>query len=235
MTDTEPRAPSLSRRIQFVLASNLGPWLVRGLCGSVRWSWDVHDTTARHLDAGRNALYAHWHGHLLSLTYTHRNRGIVVLVSRNDDGELITRVLDGMGFDTARGSTSRGGSAAMKALLRAAREGRSVGITPDGPRGPRHQVQDGVTVLAALSGLPIIPLAASASALWRLPSWDRFEIPRPFARGAVVMDELLWVPREATREEARWRSRIRETLMRTTERAERLARGEPFEEMAGAS
>lgn len=177
------------------------------------------------MDAGNPIIYAFWHGCLLPLTYTHKHLGIDVLVSQNKDGELIARVLHGLGFHTIRGSTSRHGAGALKALVRASRAGRTVGITPDGPRGPRHEVQDGVVFLAAMTGTPIVPLAADAHPAWRLRSWDRFLVPRPFGRGNVVLGPLRRVPRHAATSPGEWRDTIRSDIHDAAARARDNVRG----------
>ena len=215
-----PRNPL--ERVQFFVAETLGPLAVRGIGRSMRWTWKVHPDTAAKLEEGRPVIYAHWHGRLLPLVYTHRGLRIQVLVSWNKDGELITRVIERLGFRTVRGSSSRGARAALKAMVRQGREGCAMAITPDGPRGPRHEVQDGVVVVAALTGIPVIPTAASADRAWILRSWDRFFIPKPFSRGSVVMDEPIQVPRDAVDDVDTWRLRIRDSLRAATAEADRM-------------
>lgn len=132
-------------------------------------------------------LYAFWHARQLPLVFTHRGRGIVVLVSRHRDGELITRILARFGFGTARGSSTRGGEAAVLGLRTAAQAGRCIAITPDGPRGPAGEAKPGVAFLAAQLGVRVVPVATGARDAWVLRSWDRFRVPKPFARVVVVL------------------------------------------------
>lgn len=134
-----------------------------------------------------NAVYALWHEHLLPLSVLHRGQGAVALVSRHRDGEILARVLERLGYGSARGSTTRGGAAAFRALVRAGREGRPLAVTPDGPRGPRRSAGPGAARVAAAAGLPLVPVAAAARPAWRLSTWDRFLVPAP---GATV-----WVAR----------------------------------------
>ncbi len=112
-------------------------------------------------------------------------------------------MVEGWGYETVRGSTSRGGGAALRGLVKAARSGRSLAITPDGPRGPRQRLQPGVITAAQMTGLPIIPLAGGASRAWWPGSWDRFCIPKPFARVRVLYGEPRYVARDATAAELR--------------------------------
>jgi lysophospholipid acyltransferase (LPLAT)-like uncharacterized protein len=137
------------------------------------------------------ALYALWHEHLLPMAYLHREQGAMAMVSQHRDGEILARVLTGLGYRVARGSTSRGGSSAFRTLVRAGRSGLPVAVTPDGPRGPRRRAGPGATRVAAAAGIPVIPVAAAARRGWRLESWDRFLIPAPgtvvfVARGAPL-------------------------------------------------
>lgn len=145
---------------------------------------------------GQPVIYVLWHGRLLPLTYGRRGEGVVALISRNRDGEYIARIVERWGFETVRGSSSRGGMAALRDLVRKVREGKSIAITPDGPRGPREQMKPGAVILAQLSGAPIIPAAASAERAWWFGRWDRFLIPQPFSRIRVAYGEPLFVPRQ---------------------------------------
>ncbi len=144
-------------------------------------------------------IYATWHGRLLLLPYLYGHRGAHVLTSRSRDGELVTRWIRRFGLDPVRGSSSRGGADALRVLARALRAGREVVVVPDGPRGPREVLKPGVIALARLSGVPIVPMAVSASREWRLRSWDEFRIPRPFARCVVRFGEPIHVSRSADR------------------------------------
>jgi hypothetical protein len=139
-------------------------------------------------------VYAFWHSHQLSALWHFRRSGAAILVSASKDGEYIARVARSVGFLPLRGSSSRLGAPGLKALIETARSGRTVAITPDGPRGPRHSIGPGVLALAQKSGYPIIPFAVGLSSFWELPSWDRFRIPKPFSRGYSCWGEPLHVP-----------------------------------------
>lgn len=151
----------------------------------------------RFRDRGEPVILAFWHQQILPLAHYHRNEGIVVLVSQHKDGEYIARVIERRGFRTVRGSSTRGGAGGLKGLVRAARDGLDLGITPDGPKGPAREVKGGTLVAAQLSGLPIVPLAAGGARVWTLGSWDRFMIPKPFARIGVCYGAPVFVPRDA--------------------------------------
>ena len=115
------------------------------------------------------------------------------MVSQSRDGEMISRTIKQFGFEAVRGSSSSGGSSALLALIKKLSEGADVAISPDGPRGPRYNLQMGVIHLAQKSGHPIVPVATSASKSLRLKSWDGFMIPLPFSRGALIYGDPLEV------------------------------------------
>ena len=148
---------------------------------------------------GTPVIFVFWHGQLLPLIHYHRHEGIVVLVSEHADGEYISRVIRRNGFRTVRGSSTRGGINGLKALVRAARQGRDLALTPDGPRGPARVFKPGALAAARLGGLPIIPMAMGASSGWRLRSWDGFMVPRPLSTITIEYGPPVHVPRDADR------------------------------------
>jgi len=149
-------------------------------------SWRIRHVDGENVDAARSGgtpvLFAFTHGVLLPLVFTHRGREARVLISQSRDGEIITRIIRRFGFLAIRGSSSRGGQRALLEMVAAAREGHDLGITPDGPRGPRGSVEPGVVRIAAEAGIPIVPMGVSADRAWRARSWDRFLVPKPWAR-----------------------------------------------------
>lgn len=183
---------------EFLLKSGslLGAGLLTTLGTTWRVTWVGKEHVADLERRGLNWIYAFWHGWLLGLIYTHRKRGIRVLVSTHRDGELVARVITRLGFGAVRGSTTRGGGRALFTLA-ALRDEAPLGVAPDGPRGPARRVHAGVIYLAQRSGLPIVPLTSAANPCWRASSWDRFAVPLPFARCAVGYGEPLWVPSQA--------------------------------------
>ena len=171
-------------------------------------------------------IYAFWHGRLLVPALTHGRRHVRIMVSEARDGEWVTAMIERMGFTAVRGSTSRGGRAALKQIVADARKGYPVAITPDGPRGPLGSVGPGTLFLARMTGLPILPAGITARGRWELPSWDRFQIPKPFATVVLLAAEPVIVPRRVGEEELeRYREKLRESLFRVNARAERIAGG----------
>jgi lysophospholipid acyltransferase (LPLAT)-like uncharacterized protein len=119
---------------------------------------------------------------MLPLIHLHRGEGVVILASEHGDGEYISRIAARMGLGASRGSSTRGGEKGLRGLLRSLQEGTTVAITPDGPRGPARKLKKGALVAGQLSGAALVPISVEASSSWRLSSWDRFVIPKPFAR-----------------------------------------------------
>ncbi len=141
---------------------------------------------------GHPCVYALQHRDLLLLTLQRIDCGIAVMVSRSRDGELIARPLARLGFLPVRGSSSRGGSSALKDLLGLART-HSLAITPDGPKGPAGSIQQGILQLALLARVPIIPVAAAADRQWVLNSWDSFRLPKPWSKLTASYGREIWV------------------------------------------
>jgi len=205
--------------LKFQAAGVLGTGLLGALFATTRVE-RVHPNYYRDLqESGQNFIFVLWHGQLLPLTHYHRHEGVVVLVSEHADGEYITRVLEHNGYDTVRGSSTRGATRSLKALIRAARAGRTLAVTPDGPQGPPQVMKPGAVAVAQATGLPMVPVAVGSSSGWRFRSWDRFLVPKPLARITIEYGAPVRVDRHASRDglEAVRRS-VQETLNEMTAR-----------------
>lgn len=176
--------------ISFVAAN-----FIRGLRATVRLRHHGDERMREWERRGEHFILAFWHRHLLLMPYAYQGKGISVLVSQSTDGELIARTVARLGIDSSRGSSSRGGAVGMRSLLRKAAEGWDIAFTPDGPRGPLREVQPGVILAAAATGLPIQPVALAATRRKELRSWDRFVVPKPFSTVHFVYGEPLAVER----------------------------------------
>ena len=190
--------PEVNRRITW--SSRLGAAFIQAVARTWRFRVVNESAAKQERAAGRPVVMALWHGEMLPLLFYHRNRQIAVLVSEHGDGEIIARILDEFGFRLVRGSSSRGAARALIAVDRELQAGYDVGITPDGPRGPRHSVAPGALLAAHRAGARILPLAAKASSAWQLGSWDRFMIPKPFARVTIAYGDPMAVEAPSSRE-----------------------------------
>ena len=139
-----------------------------------------------------------------------RPAGLVALISASHDGGVLARTLRYFRVEAVRGSSSRRGAQALLELTSWLERGYSAAITPDGPRGPRYQISDGAIALAQVSGRPIVPVSSQVNWKWSLKSWDRFQVPLPFARGTVNIGEPVSIPRELTDEQ---RQSLKRTLL----------------------
>ena len=209
-----PHAPSGSQR--------LVAWTVffveRLVTRSLRCRWRDHSGLA-HTQEGRPVIFCLWHNRLAISMIVHRRhpRKLAALVSASKDGALLAAVLGRFGVELIRGSSSRRGPQALLELASHAKRGYDLAVTPDGPKGPRYIVQHGVIALAQVTGLPIIPVTCNTQAKICLKSWDRFQIPLPFSRCELILDEPIFVPREAdeARREER-RSALQACLCQTS-------------------
>ncbi len=215
-----------SRQVQAALPYLLGAYLGFAL-RTTRWTLHGQEHFAPH-GAGAPAVFAFWHEFLplmpaLSML-ARRQSGfratpIHTLVSQHRDGRFIGALVRRFGILPILGSSSRGGAAGLRALLTVLAKGELVGITPDGPRGPRRQAAAGVAQLAALSNVPILPCAARTSRRIQLQTWDCMPVPVPFGRGVMVCGPAIRVPRHGWQEAV---PLIKDALNQVADRANQL-------------
>jgi hypothetical protein len=207
------------------LVGLLGACFVRSWLATVRYKLQCFQPQ---LDPGHPAhtgryIYAFWHESIFALAGMRKIRNMAVLISRHNDGEMITQIVQRLGASVVRGSSTRGGRAALRGLLAAARVNHLL-ITPDGPRGPRRQLQSGALFLAAHSGLPIVPVGFGFTRVWRARSWDRFALPLPYSQVTCVVGAPIAIPSHLPAESLeQWRVRVQQRLLQCTDRAERWA------------
>jgi lysophospholipid acyltransferase (LPLAT)-like uncharacterized protein len=189
-------------------------WTVRAGAAIIRLlaaTWRIRVARDQSLrdarSAGRNIIFVLWHWELLPLLWQHRGEGVVVVISEHRDGEIVARIAESLGYRTVRGSSSRGGSRALIGMMREIDAGHDAAVTPDGPRGPAHVFAPGAAIAAQRTGAPLLPVRCTASRAWRLKSWDRFLIPKPFARVVITYGEqtpvIAGTPREAAEQAER--------------------------------
>jgi lysophospholipid acyltransferase (LPLAT)-like uncharacterized protein len=194
---TSPWQASPRKRFEIAAISTVGYRLVQLLGATLRWRTEGFEHFDVIASAGHQPIMAFWHGRILPATYYFRRRGIVVITSENFDGEWIARIIERFGFGTARGSSSRGGLKALLQLTREMTAGKPAGFTVDGPRGPAGVAQPGAVWLAKATGNPVLPFHLEANRHWTTSSWDRTQIPKPFATVSIVVGEPFYVSRDA--------------------------------------
>lgn len=171
-------------------------WVMISIMGTCR----VHISGSEHVrtlaDQGQPWLICSWHNNIAMAMCRLRNQRMTMMASASRDGELIARAIEILGNIPVRGSSSSRGSQAARDMVRAIKRGTSGAMTPDGPRGPAHQCQGGALWIAALTGCPLLPYELDASRRWRINSWDRHKIPKPFATVYEYFGEPFYVTRD---------------------------------------
>lgn len=187
----------------WITARVLG-WLVRLCCATVRLTIDREDDCERIIRENGGAIFVTWHGRtMLPIYHWFRTRRFYhVLVSLSRDGDLLSELFRSFRMKVIRGSTGRRGVMATREALAALDSGSVLGFTPDGPRGPAGIVQPGAVYFAQRSGKPIIPAGISAYPRWMTHSWDKFLIPKPFARARWVYGEPIFIGKDDNLEDA---------------------------------
>ena len=208
MTARPPDELPLRKRIRVAVITALGGLVLR-LLGA---TWRVRRVGNEAFDALRAKnepfIAVFWHGEILPVTWVHRGSGIAPMISTHADGEVIARIVESLGYRTVRGSTTRGGVRALLEAVQYVNDGITVAFTPDGPQGPRHVFTPGALIVAQRTGRPIVALGATASRAWRIKSWDRHLVPKPFATVTIRYSEQEFVrganAREAEKEQGRF-------------------------------
>ena len=157
--------------------------------------WENWEAASRD---GKIPIYTFWHNRVFLSTYFWQKRRIVVMTSRSFDGEYIARFIQRFGYGAARGSSTRGATGAIVEMIRLMRNGSPAAFTIDGPKGPRYVAKMGAVLLAKKTGNPILPFTISANRFWEAKkSWDRSQVPKPFARARVLIAPPIYVPADA--------------------------------------
>ncbi|MFN2502157.1 MAG: lysophospholipid acyltransferase family protein [Pyrinomonadaceae bacterium] len=151
--------------------------------------------------AGKLPIGSFWHNRILLGTYFFRNKGIVVMTSQSFDGEYIARFIQRFGYGSIRGSSTRGGSRALVEMIKLMRAGHAMGITVDGPKGPRYEVKPGPIMLARKTGNPLLPFLVEPRRFRTVKSWDKMQVPLPFTPALVVIGKPIYVSADANDEE----------------------------------
>ena len=185
--------------------------------------FEHHETVT---DKGMLPVYTFWHDRILATTYWWRNCRAIVLTSRSFDGEYIARFIQRFGYGAVRGSSTRGGVGAVVEMARLMRAGCPTCFVVDGPKGPPHVAKMGAVLLAKRSGHPIVPVTMALHHLWKLPSWDSFQIPKPFTRAKIFVAPPIYVATDAKDEDLeRKRTELQQVLDDLNTRAEQWRAG----------
>ncbi len=224
-----PRKHRASQRVRRTRRRILLPiltWFGAPIYWLISSTWRVQltskDPEAIKILKESGALGIFWHGRSLPAVRSLRRFNLAVLVSPSADGQLSMALLRGLRIPVVEGSSSRGGARAMKEMMNTLSGGASVAVTPDGPRGPMHSMTDGVPFLAHRTGYPILPIGIAVSRSWRMASWDRFTVPKPFSRILVVVGAPILVDPEFDDQQVRSSTpAIREALIEVEQQAAR--------------
>ena len=169
--------------------------MVRAICSTLRFEM-------RHLpEKEEKLIFCGWHGRSFAFSDYFRQRGWHVIISHSSDGEMQSRIFGKLGYKVIRGSTGRGGVRAAVEAIRALKDGGTMAMTPDGPRGPSGVVQGGVMLMAQKSGAALIPVGISARPRLMAKSWDRYILPLPFSKCLMIFGDPIHVPSKASEEE----------------------------------
>jgi len=196
---------------------------IRLLFLTTQWTVICPPETERCLAKGRPFIACFWHGRMIMMRAA-LPRGVTmhVLISEHSDGQLISRAVAELGIATVSASSRRGGAAALRSMSGLLDRGENIGITPDGPRGPRMRAKPGAIKAAQLSGVPVLPLSGAVGRRRILGSWDSFCLALPFSRGVIQWGDPIEVPRQADDAELeRLRLRLEDSLNRLTAEADR--------------
>lgn len=192
-------------KIRIKSAGKIIAWLMRGIGATL--TFEVEDRGGAFDTSRRGMIWAFWHNRMFLIPWLHDHWFAhvpgTILTSPSGDGQIIADICESFGIEAERGSSSKPqqGMSALIALAGKVKEGYDIGITPDGPRGPCYQLQPGIIKLAQLTGGSILPVHIQYSHAIRFKTWDRFELPLPFAKVKITFDEQMTVPRRMTEEE----------------------------------
>lgn len=179
-------------------AGLLGTSFFRCLIDSIDFKWAFYDPRIDPAVADRRFVLLFWHEHILCPLFFRRHSDVTMLLSQHGDAEIVGQASKLLGMRCVRGSTFQGGPQAVKQFLELEKH-NILAFTPDGPRGPRRHLAPGAIFLASKLQLPIVLIGIGYDRPWRVKSWDRFAIPRPFSRGRMITSKMLHVPKRLTK------------------------------------
>lgn len=208
-----------------------GAGYIRLVHATTRWTTVGRETPERFWAEGKPFIGCFWHGRMLLMPYIWTvDQPFSMLISKHADGRLIAEIISHFGISTIAGSSSKGGGEALRAMVKTLRSGTSVGVTPDGPRGPRLRASAGIVQAARLARVPLLPVAVATNRRRMLRSWDRFLLAWPFARGVFVYGRTIEIAPDAGEAEIEAaRVALEDELNRVSLEADRLVGQTPVE------
>ncbi len=212
---------ALRKKLVIWLGPILAYWTIKVLGWTMKFEVVDPEIQRSVLEKGVPAIGAFWHGRLLMMPRAYEGKKLSFLVSSHRDGQVVGKALKRFGFHAILGSTNRKGFTAFKQMLKANKEGSDIAVTPDGPKGPRYQVQIGVIELAKLTGRPVVPVTFGASRRKIFNTWDHFLLPYPFSKGVFIWGDPISVDPKGDRAHMEERRVVLEKrLNELTERAD---------------
>jgi lysophospholipid acyltransferase (LPLAT)-like uncharacterized protein len=192
---------SLKQKLLIHLADLVFYFLINLIGKTARFEIEGWENFEAIEKAKKVPIYAFWHNRIFLGTYFFRRRSIVVITSQSLDGEYIARFIQRFGYGAVRGSSTRGGVAALVEMIRLMRQGLPMGFTVDGPKGPKYVAKIGACLLAKKTGNPVMPFVVEAEKYWEVKSWDNLQIPKPFTRARLIIAKPIYVSKAAADEE----------------------------------
>lgn len=186
---------NLKEKLLLAIVPPLATGIIKFLALTMKMEVLHEDRVKSFWQENKRMILVFWHGRLLMIPFCYHGTGIKTLISQHKDGELLARTMTLFGHESVRGSTTRGGSKAMREMVKAMKT-HDIALTPDGPRGPKYKVQDGVIALSRITGVPIVPVTFSATKKKFFQSWDSFLLPYPFSKGVFMWGEPLYITKE---------------------------------------
>lgn len=172
-------------------------------------------------ESGKPVLLIVWHGRMLVPVWQQSYKNIVAMISQHRDGEMVSRLVEHLGYNTVRGSSTRGGSEAALELLRLMKSGAEAAMICDGPRGPIYKMKPGTPFLALQAGAYIVPTCFAAKKCWTFHSWDRFTVPKPFSKVVLLWGEPI-PPRDPSTSLKDFTKELEDILNQLKEKAEQI-------------
>jgi hypothetical protein len=192
---------SFKERVLIRLADWAFFLLIRLIGLTIRYETEGWENFEAIESEGKLPIYSFWHDRIFAGTYFFRNRGIVVITSQSKDGEYIARFIKRLGYGAIRGSSTRGGTKALVEMIRGMKQGLPMAFSLDGPKGPRYVAKSGAVLLAKKTGNPMMPFVVECKHFFKLNSWDRLQIPRPFTAARVIIEKPVYVAPDADDDE----------------------------------